>query len=132
PPRVAHGLAHGRGSAGMKGALSGAAEVVRMLKATGDQFPGELVIVAIGLHEAPSGRGEDLVHLLRDLGFQADGAIVCELGGGGKLPVAHMGSATFEITVSRPGVPTHELQTAAGTPPPPLAARRALPASPPP
>jgi len=126
PPRVENGRVYGRGSADMKGALSCAAEVVRMLKATGDQFPGELVIVAIGLHEAPSGRGEDLVHLLRDLGFQADGAIVCELGGGGKLPVAHMGSATFEITVSRPGVPTHELQTAAGTPHPLLAAGRVM------
>lgn len=84
-------------------------------------FPGELVIVAIGLHEAPGGRGEDLTHLLGERGFTADAAIVCELGGH-TLPVAHMGQATVEITVSRPGMATHELQTPAGTPHPLLAA----------
>ena len=73
-------------------------------------------MVAIGLHEAPTGRGEDLRKLLED-GFSADYAVVCELGGH-ELPVAHMGQATAEITVSRPGMPTHELQTPAGTPHP--------------
>ena len=126
PPRVEDRRVYGRGSADMKGALSCAAEVVRILNASDDGFPGELVIVAIGLHEAPLGRGEDLLHLLRDLGFRADGAIVCELGGGGRTPVAHMGSATFEITISRPGMPTHELQTAAGTPHPLRAAGRLM------
>jgi acetylornithine deacetylase len=37
-----------------------------------------------------------------------------------------MGQATVEITVSRPGMPTHELQTPAGTPHPLLAAARVV------
>ena len=56
-------------------------------------FPGELVIVAIGMHEAPGGRGEDLTYLLGEHGFTADLGVVCELGGP-TLPVAHSGCAT--------------------------------------
>jgi acetylornithine deacetylase/succinyl-diaminopimelate desuccinylase-like protein len=87
-------------------------------------FKGEVVIVAIGLHEAPGGRGEDLTHLLAS-GFHADMAVVCELSGH-DVVVAHMGQATAEITVSRPGMPTHELQTPAGTPHPLHGAARLL------
>lgn len=124
PPRLADGVLVGRGAADMKGALASAAEAARVL-AGGGPFPGELVIVAIGLHEAPSGRGEDLSYLVRDSGFVADGAIVCELGGH-VFPVAHMGQATIEITVSRPGIATHELQTPSGTPHPLFAAGRVI------
>jgi acetylornithine deacetylase/succinyl-diaminopimelate desuccinylase-like protein len=127
---IPHGAAHvdgdriyGRGAADMKGALVCAAEAARVVRE--QDFAGELVIVAIGLHEAPSGRGEDLTHLLAK-GFTADYAVVCELTQPGKVVVAHMGQATAEITVSRPGMPTHELQTAPGTPHPLLAAARVV------
>jgi len=123
-PRVEGDVIVGRGAADMKGALACAAEAVRVVAGNGG-FPGELVIVAIGLHEAPGGRGEDLTHLLREGGFTADFAIVCELGGH-SLPVAHMGQATVEITVSREGMATHELQTPAGTPHPLYAAGRVI------
>jgi acetylornithine deacetylase/succinyl-diaminopimelate desuccinylase-like protein len=108
----------------MKGALACAAETARVLKASGP-FPGELVIIAIGLHEAPGGRGEDLTWLLREHGFRSDYAVVCELSGD-TFVAAHMGQATVEITVSRPGLVTHELKTAAGTPHPILAAGRVI------
>ena len=126
-PRLADGGAtiYGRGSADMKGAMACAGEVARILKAGGADFPGEVVVVAIGLHEAPLGRGEDLIHLLRERGFKADAAIVLECGRH-NLPLAHMGSATFEITISRPGIPTHELQTEPGMPHPLLAAGRII------
>jgi acetylornithine deacetylase/succinyl-diaminopimelate desuccinylase-like protein len=124
PPRVERDLVYGRGSADMKGALASAAESVRVLRER-ESFAGELVIVAIGLHEAPGGRGEDLEHLLREGGFTADAAVVCELSAH-DVAVAHLGSATFEITVSRPGMPTHELQTPPGTPHPLLAAARVV------
>ncbi len=122
-PRVEGDTVIGRGSADMKGALVCAAEMARAL--AGKPFPGDIAIVAIGLHEAPVGRGEDLTWLLRDHGFRSDYAVVCELGAH-ELPVAHMGSATFEITLSREGMPTHELQTPAGTPHPLAAAGKVL------
>ena len=124
PPRLADDAVYGRGSADMKGALACAAEAARVLKASGP-FPGELVIVAIGLHEAPGGRGEDLTWLLREHGFRADFAVVCELSGN-TLVAAHMGQATVEITISRPGMATHELQTPPGTPHPIMAAGRVI------
>lgn len=133
PPRLAGNgeseAIYGRGTADMKGALACAAETVRVLaqrKSTQRMsFPGELVIVAIGLHEAPSGRGEDLTYLLEERGFTADLGVVCELGGP-TLPLAHVGCATFEIAIRRPGMVTHELETAAGTPNPILVAARVI------
>jgi acetylornithine deacetylase/succinyl-diaminopimelate desuccinylase-like protein len=121
-PCVESGSIYGRGAADMKGACAAAAEAVRVLAEA--PFAGEIVIVAIGLHEAPGGRGEDLQHLL-DGGFHADMAVVCELSGH-DVAIAHMGQVTAEITVSRPGMPTHELQTPTGTPHPLLAAARVV------
>ena len=124
PARVEGDRVYGRGSADMKGACVSALEAAHVFAENRD-FAGELAIVAIGLHEAPGGRGEDLTHLLHN-GFTADYAVVCELTQPGKVVVAHMGQATVEITISRPGMPTHELQTPAGTPHPLLAAARVV------
>ncbi|MGZ8782152.1 MAG: M20 family metallopeptidase [Gaiellaceae bacterium] len=124
PPHVEGETIHGRGSADMKGALACAAETARVVAGRGS-FPGEVVVVAIGLHEAPGGRGEDLTWLLQEHGFTADLGVVCELGGP-TLPIAHLGCATFELTIRREGMVTHELQTAAGTPNPILVAARVI------
>ena len=78
PPRLDSERIYGRGTADMKGALACAAEAARVLAGRGS-FPGELVIVAVGLHEAPGGRGEDLDYLLGEHGFTADLGVVCEL-----------------------------------------------------
>ena len=101
PARVDGSTIYGRGTADMKGALACAAEAARVVAERGS-FPGELVIVAIGMHEAPGGRGEDLTYLLGEHGFTADLGVVCELGGP-SLPVAHPGCATFAITIRRDG-----------------------------
>jgi acetylornithine deacetylase len=124
PPRREADRVYGRGAADMKGALACAAEAARFLRESG-AFAGELAIVAIGLHEAPGGRGEDLTHLFQD-GFTADYAVVCELSRPGSVVVSHMGQATAEVTISRDGMPTHELQTPAGTPHPIQAAARVI------
>ncbi len=123
-PRLDGDTIYGRGSADMKGALACAAEAAAVVAGRGG-FPGELVIVAIGLHEAPTGRGEDLTWLLGDGGFTADYAVVCELAGD-SFVAAHMGQATVEIEITRPGMPTHELQTPAGTPHPLLVAGKVI------
>ena len=125
PPRLDGETIYGRGTADMKGALACAAEAARVRRGGRGSFPGELVIVAIGLHESPVGRGEDLTYLLGERGFTADFGVVCELGGP-TLPVAHVGCATFEITIRREGMVTHELKTAAGTPNPILVAARVI------
>ncbi len=124
-PRIQNGRVFGRGSADTKGPVAAATEAVRVIAGSGREFPGELVLVAIGLHEAPGGRGEDLTWLLAEHGFTADYAIVCELSGD-RLVAAHMGQATVEIEIAREGMPTHELQTPAGTPNPILVAARVI------
>jgi acetylornithine deacetylase/succinyl-diaminopimelate desuccinylase-like protein len=123
PARIEGNRIYGRGSADMKGACVCALEAARAL--SGRSFAGELAVVAIGLHEAPGGRGEDLAYLLHEGGFKADMAVVCELSTH-DVAVAHMGQATAEITISRPGSPTHELQTPPDTPHPLLAAARVI------
>ncbi len=125
PPKVEGGRVWGRGSTDMKGPLAAATEAVRVVAASGRSFPGELVVVAIGLHEAPGGRGEDLTWLLGEHGLTADYAVVCELAGDA-LIAAHMGQATVEIEITRPGMATHELRAAAGTPNPILVAARVI------
>jgi acetylornithine deacetylase/succinyl-diaminopimelate desuccinylase-like protein len=124
PPRVEDGLVYGRGSADMKGPLACAAEAARVVGESGS-FPGELVVLATGLHESPGGRGEDLAWLLREHGFTADAVVVCELGSD-TFVAAHLGCATVEITVARPGLVTHELRTPAGTPHPIMAAGKVV------
>lgn len=124
PPYVEDGRIFGRGSADMKGPLACAAETARIV-ATAGSFPGELVVLATGLHESPGGRGEDLAWLLNEHGFAADGVIVCELGSD-SFVAAHLGCATFEIEVRRSGLATHELRTPAGTPHPIMVAGRVL------
>ena len=123
PARIEGERIYGRGSADMKGACVCALEAARVL--AGEPFSGELAIVAIGLHEAPSGRGQDLTQLLESGRFTADFGLVCELSGP-HLTVAHMGQATAEIEISRPGMPMHELEAPPGTPHPLLAAARVI------
>jgi acetylornithine deacetylase/succinyl-diaminopimelate desuccinylase-like protein len=123
PPRIEGDRVYGRGAADMKGAAVCALEAAEVLRETA--FAGELVLVLIGLHEAPGGRGEDLTHLLTETGFAADYAVVCELSGH-DVAVAHMGQATVEIAITRPGMATHELRTPAGTPHPLLTAARVI------
>jgi acetylornithine deacetylase/succinyl-diaminopimelate desuccinylase-like protein len=124
PPRVEDDFIYGRGTADMKGALACAAEAARAVTSL-DSFPGELVVLATGLHESPGGRGEDLAWLLSAQGFEADAVIVCELGSDSFI-AAHTGCATFEIVVSRPGEATHELKTEAGMPHPIVAAGKVI------
>lgn len=121
-PRVADDRIYGRGSADMKGGLAAVAEALAVAIESGTRLPCDVLVVAHGLHEAPDGHGEDLTALVAR-GIKGDAAIVAEIGSD-TLPVIGLGSAAFDITVGRPGEPTHELLTPAGTPHPLLAGVR--------
>jgi acetylornithine deacetylase/succinyl-diaminopimelate desuccinylase-like protein len=123
PARIEGDRIYGRGSADMKGACVCALEAARLM--VGRSFAGELAVIGIGLHEAPGGRGEDLTWLFGDGGFTADLGLVCEMSGH-DVCVAHMGQATAEITITRQGMPTHELQTPTDTPHPLVAAAKVV------
>jgi acetylornithine deacetylase/succinyl-diaminopimelate desuccinylase-like protein len=118
PPRLDDQFVWGRGSADMKGGLACAAELASLL-AVERRFPGRVSIVAIGLHEAPGGRGEDLEWLLASGVLSADAAIVCEAASR-SLPLAQMGCAIFELVVRRQGPAVHELTGLADRVPNPI------------
>ena len=71
------GIISGRGSADMKNGLAGIIEIVRILKESGCDFPGEILVTAYGLHEAPVGDSRGLLNLISD-GVTGDAAIVFE------------------------------------------------------
>ncbi|HEY3078759.1 MAG TPA: M20 family metallopeptidase [Chloroflexota bacterium] len=124
PARREGDTIYGRGAADMKSAVAAMAEVARVLVEGGVHLKGTLQLIAHGRHEAPLGYGEDLAALVRR-GLGGDAAIVTELGWD-ELPVVGMGMAIFTITIARPGEPSHELMTPAGTPHPLLATGRVL------
>ena len=67
----------GRGSADMKSGLAAILEILRVLNAAGRDFPGEIIVAAYGMHEAPIGDSSTLIDLIRR-GIAADAAIVME------------------------------------------------------
>jgi acetylornithine deacetylase/succinyl-diaminopimelate desuccinylase-like protein len=100
----------------MKGGLAAATEAIRAIQQAGVRLKGDLLVSTHGLHELPTGHGEDLIARVRR-GIHGDAAIVTECGSD-VLPVAGVGQAMFEITIRRAGEVTHENSTAPGTPHP--------------
>jgi len=115
-PYVKDGQIFGRGSADMKGGLAAMAEATRVIVESGVRLKGNLLLVAHGLHEAPHGHGEDLTQLVRR-GIKGDAVIIAEISAD-VLPVVGLGLSIFDVTVRRPGEPSHELLTPPGTPHP--------------
>ena len=115
-PYVQDGRIFGRGSADMKGGLAAMAEAARIILESGVRLKGDLLLVAHGLHEAPDGHGEDLTGLVRR-GIKGDAVIITEIAAD-VLPVVGLGLSIFDVTVRRPGEPSHELLTPPGTPHP--------------
>lgn len=67
----------GRGAADMKGGLASIIEAVRVLAEGGSDFPGEVLVTAWGLHEAPTGDSSGLLNLIRRR-VVGDAALVAE------------------------------------------------------
>ena len=92
----------------MKGALACFAEAVRGL----GSFPGEVVIVAVGLHESPLGRGQDLTYLL---GGTASRPTSASSASSARRRCRSRTSAARPSIAIRRGARSRELMTAAGT-----------------
>jgi acetylornithine deacetylase/succinyl-diaminopimelate desuccinylase-like protein len=100
----------GRGSADMKSGLAAIVEILRLLNAAGRDFPGEILVAAYGMHEAPIGDSSTLAHLIRR-GIPADAAIVMESDHScrDKAVVAGAGQSIWNVTLRRAEAASHEL-----------------------
>lgn len=123
-PERKDGRVYGRGTIDMKGPLASGVEALRAAREAGLTFPGDVVLCAHGLHEAPGGHAEDLIAALQSGALHGDAAMVLEIGHDA-LPVAGLGSGIYEAHFRRPDGVTHELMTPAGTPHPAFAAAEA-------
>jgi acetylornithine deacetylase/succinyl-diaminopimelate desuccinylase-like protein len=101
----------GRGAADMKNGLGGILETVSVLSEAGRDFPGEILITAYGLHEAPAGDSAGLLYLIGS-GIKGDAAIVCE-GPDEAAAIAANGMAIWEVTLTHKEPSGHELSTKA-------------------
>jgi acetylornithine deacetylase len=114
PPRFEDGILYGSGSADMKGGIAAYVEALRALAATGALSGGGILLTAHDHHEAPWGDRRQVLALMRE-GYTGDGVLIPEYLAD-RLPIIGRGSGVFEITISRPGVPVHEVLRPAGTP----------------
>lgn len=114
PPRVEDGILYGSGASDMKGGIAAALEALRVI-AEHDLLPGGgILFTAHDHHEGPWGDRRQLRGLLAG-GYVGDAVLLPEYLAD-RLPIAGRGSAIFEITISRPGEPVHEVLRPPGTP----------------
>jgi acetylornithine deacetylase/succinyl-diaminopimelate desuccinylase-like protein len=99
----------GRGAADMKNGLAGILETVRVLRETGCDFPGEVLVTAYGLHEAPAGHSEGLLYLIKS-GIKGDAALVAEGDiRNGRAIITGKGQSIWDLAITRKGAVCHEL-----------------------
>lgn len=122
PAEIRDGVLYGRGATDMKGGLAAITEAARAILDAGVRLKGDLLLSTHGLHELPTGHGEDLIARVKR-GVHGDAAIVAECGSD-TLPVIGLGMAMFEVAIHREGEVAHENSTPPGTPHPILAGAR--------
>jgi len=105
-PKRDGNIISGRGAADMKNGLAGILEVIKILKQTGCDFPGEILVTVYGLHEAPTGDGAGLSNLI-EKGIKGDAAIVFE-GPDNAAAIAANGMAIWNLKVSIKEPACHE------------------------
>jgi acetylornithine deacetylase/succinyl-diaminopimelate desuccinylase-like protein len=94
----------------MKNGLAGILEIVNLLHSDGCRFPGQLLVTAYGLHEAPDGNSATILDLIKR-GIAGDAAIVFETvhSARGKAVVCGKGQSIWNVRISRQGGVSHEL-----------------------
>jgi succinyl-diaminopimelate desuccinylase len=109
PARTANAIS-ARGASDMKNGLAGILEIVRLLKSSGCDFPGELLTTVYGLHEAPVGQAQGLHNMIEN-GVVGDAAMVLESIHSlrDKAVVQGKGQSIWNITIRRDGEVCHEL-----------------------
>lgn len=109
-PTRTENIISGRGSADMKNGLAAILEVVRVISENGCDFPGEILVTAYGLHEAPKGNSAGLFNLI-ERGIKGDAALVAETSHAaeGTIALQGKGLAIWSLTVKRSGSVCHEL-----------------------
>lgn len=107
PPQVTDGQITGSGASDMKSGIAAAVEALRVVREAGALERGSVLLTAHDLHEAPWGFGQQLDGLIDD-GYVGDAVLLPEPLCG-HLPVIGRGQACWKITISRSGVPVHEV-----------------------
>jgi acetylornithine deacetylase/succinyl-diaminopimelate desuccinylase-like protein len=107
PPQFEDGFLYGSGAADMKGGIAACVEALRALKETAALPAGGVLLTAHDHHEGPWGDRRQLQALIRE-GYVGDAVLLPEYLAN-RLPLAGRGMAIFEITISRPGEPVHEV-----------------------
>lgn len=107
PPSVEGDLLTGSGATDMRGGFATAVETPRTVRDSGLLTSGSILLTAHDLHDAPLGDGRQLDRLIND-GLVGDAVLIpeplCD-----RLPVVGRGQPCWEVAISRPEPPVHEV-----------------------
>ena len=106
-PEWREDIISGRGSADMKNGLAGMLEIIRILKQSNCDFPGQILVTVYGRHEAPDGDSKGLLNIIEN-GIKGDAALVLE-GPCNAAMIMAKGQSIWRITLSRSEPSCHEL-----------------------
>ena len=114
PSHVENGILSGLGASDMKGGIAACVEAMRALRDADALTAGSVMLTTHDHHEAPWGDGRQVPALI-EAGYTGDAVLLPECLAD-PLPLAGRGMGIFEVTLSRPGEPVHEVLRPAGQP----------------
>jgi len=123
-PDMKGDIIYGRGACDMKAGLAAMAETARIIKKSGIQPNGRLLLTAHGGEESPIGRSNELKSLLSK-GIYGDVCIIPEPEKN-ILPIFCKGMCNFHISINRTGQSIHEIEGGKDTPNPNLIAHQLM------